>query len=39
MWVSGAEHKNGRPHSVSPKQAAIDVQEKRKGDHPTHVFT
>jgi integrase len=39
LWVSGAEHKNGRPHSVPLNQAAIDVLEKRHGDHLTHVFT
>jgi integrase len=39
LWVSGADHKNGQPHAVPLNQAAIDVLEKRKGDHPTHVFT
>lgn len=39
LWVSGAEHKNGRPHSVPLNQAAIDVLLKRQGEHPTHVFT
>ena len=39
LWVSGAEHKNGRPHSVPRNQAALDVLEKRNGDHQTHVFT
>lgn len=39
LRVSGAEHKNGRPHSVPLNQAAIDVLLKRQGDHPTHVFT
>lgn len=39
LWVSGPEHKNGRPHSVPLNQAAIDVLEKRRGDHLTHVFT
>lgn len=39
LWVSGAEHKNGRPHSVPLNQAAMDVLLKRQGDHPTHVFT
>lgn len=39
LWVSGAEHKNGRPHSVPLNQAAMDVLLKRQGEHPTHVFT
>jgi integrase len=39
LWVSGAEHKNGRLHSVPLNQAAMDVLVKRQGDHPTHVFT
>ena len=39
LWVSGAEHENGRPHSVPLNQAAMDVLVKRQGDHPTHVFT
>ena len=39
LWVSGADHKNGRPHSVPLNQAAVDVLVKRQGDHPTHVFT
>lgn len=39
LWVSAADHKNGRPHSVLLNQAAMDVLERRQGDHPTHVFT
>ncbi len=39
LWMSGAEHKNGRPHSVPLNRAVIDVLEKRKGDQPSHVFT
>lgn len=36
---SGAEHTYCRPHSVPLNQAALDVLEKRKGDHPMHVLT
>ena len=39
LWVSGAEHKNGRPHSVPLNQAAMDVLLRLQGDHPSHVFT
>ncbi|MEO9041394.1 MAG: site-specific integrase [Rhodoferax sp.] len=39
LWASGADHKNGRAHSVPLNQAAMDVLERRQGDHPTHVFT
>ncbi|MCZ4311883.1 site-specific integrase [Comamonadaceae bacterium G21597-S1] len=39
LWMSGAEHKNGRPHSVPLNQAAIDVLGLFKGDHLTHGFT
>ena len=39
LWVSGADHKNGRPHSVPLNQAAMEVLERRLGDHPTDVFT
>jgi integrase len=39
LWVSATDHKNGRPHSVPLNQAAMEVLERRQGDHPTHVFT
>ena len=39
LWVSADEHKNGKPHSVPLNEPAMQVLEKRKGDHPTHVFT
>lgn len=39
LWVSATDHKNGRPHSVPLNQAAMDVLERRQGDHLTYVFT
>lgn len=39
LWVSAAQHKNGRPHAVPLNEAAMAVLLKRQGDHPTHVFT
>lgn len=39
LWVSADQHKNGKPHSVPLNDVAFQVLEKRKGDHPTHVFT
>lgn len=39
LWVAGNDHKNGRPHSVPLNEAALDVLQRRQGDHPTHVFT
>lgn len=39
MTAGCGEHKNGRPHSVPLNQAAIEVLERRQGDHPSHVFT
>lgn len=39
LWVSADQHKNGKAHSVPLNEAALQVLEKRKGDHPTHVFT
>lgn len=39
LWVSADDHKNGRPHSVPLTQAAMEVLERRQGDHRTHVFT
>ena len=39
LWVSGGEHKNGRPHSVPLNESAIVVLQRRQGDHPTRVFT
>lgn len=39
LWISADQHKNGKPHSIPLNEAAMQVLEKRKGDHPTHVFT
>lgn len=39
LWISADQHKNGKAHSVPLNDAAMQVLEKRKGDHPTHVFT
>ena len=39
LWVSGAEHKNGRPHAVPLNELAMEVLIRRQGGHPTHVFT
>jgi integrase len=39
LWVAGNDHKNGRPHSVPLNEAALDVLQRRQGDHPSHVFT
>jgi integrase len=39
LWISGAEHKNGRPHAVPLNELAMEVLNRRQGDHPTHVFT
>lgn len=39
LWVAADQHKNGKPHSVPLNDVALQVLEKRKGDHPTHVFT
>ncbi len=39
LWVSADQHKNGKPHSVPLNDVALQVLAKRKGDHPTHVFT
>ena len=39
LWVSATDQKNGRSHSVPLNQAALEVSERRQGDHPTYVFT
>jgi integrase len=39
LWVSADQHKNGKAHAVPLNEAALQVLDKRKGDHPTHVFT
>lgn len=39
LWVGADQHKNGSAHSVPLNQAAMDVLERRKGDHLTYVFT
>ena len=36
---SATDHKNGRPHSVPLNLAAMEVLERRRGNHPTQVFT
>lgn len=38
LWISADQHKNGKPHSVPLNDAALQVLEKRKGDHPLNVF-
>jgi integrase len=38
LWVAADEHKNGQPHAVPLNGMAMAVLERRKGDHPTHVF-
>jgi len=39
LWVGADRHKNGSAHSVPLNQAAMDVLERRQGDHLTYVFT
>lgn len=39
LWVSADQHKNGKAHAVPLNDAALHVLERRKGDHPTFVFT
>lgn len=39
LWIAADQHKNGRAHSVPLNEAALQVLEKRKGDHPIYVFT
>ena len=39
LWVAAKDHKNGAPHSVPLNEPAMQVLHKRKGDHPTYVFT
>ena len=39
LWVAGNDHKNGRPHSVSLNEAALDVLQQRQKHHLMHVFT
>lgn len=39
LWVGADQHKNGSAHSVPLNQAAMDVLERRQGDHQTYVFT
>ena len=38
LWVGADQHKNGSAHSVPLNQAAMDVLERRQGDHLTYVF-
>ena len=38
LCVANAVHKNRRPHYLRLKHAAIEVLERRHGDHPTRVF-
>ncbi|PJI97294.1 site-specific recombinase XerD [Acidovorax sp. 69] len=39
LWVAGEDHKNGKAHSVPLNEAAMQVLQKRQGDHLTYVFT
>ena len=39
LWVSGNDHKNGRPHSVPLNEAALNVLRQKQGDLLSHVFT
>lgn len=39
LWVAAEDHKNGKAHAVPLNEPAMQVLHKRKGDHPTHVFT
>lgn len=38
LWVAGKDHKNGVAHSVPLNEPAMQVLDKRKGDHPIYVF-
>lgn len=39
LWVSALQHKNGRAHAVPLNDAAMEVLQERRGDHPLYVFT
>lgn len=39
LWVAAEDHKNGKAHAVPLNEAAMQVLQKRQGDHLTHVFT
>lgn len=39
LWVGADQHKNGSAHAVPLNEAAMEVLERRKGDHRSYVFT
>ncbi|MDO8458679.1 MAG: site-specific integrase [Burkholderiaceae bacterium] len=39
LFVRADQHKNGKAHSVPLNDTVLEVLGRRKGDHPTHVFT
>lgn len=39
LWVGADQHKNGSAHAVPLNEIAMEVLERRKGDHRTNVFT
>jgi integrase len=39
IWIPGAKHKNGRPHSVPINDLALAVLLRQVGKHPERVFT
>lgn len=39
LWVGADQHKNGHAHSVPLNGAAMEVLERRQGDHRVYVFT
>jgi len=39
LWVGAEQHKNGHAHSVPLNEAAMEVLERRRGDHRIYVFT
>ncbi|MBP6404066.1 MAG: site-specific integrase [Ramlibacter sp.] len=38
-WITADKHKNGKPHAVPLNATAVAVLQRRRGQHPTHVFT
>jgi len=39
LWVGADRHTNGSAHSLPLNQAAMDVLERRQGDHQIYVLT
>lgn len=39
LWIGAEQHKNGNAHAVPLNDAAMAVLNKRKDEHPCHVFT